>query len=490
MREIFLKSFISTVLFALLFLNGCGTTRHQFHSRDAGTDPVGVDSLTLAEADSIIPYLFVNFHHKQKSAVLCSEGERSLIAADSLRRLQVIEFQDASHDSDITSEAAISREKRRQRLSEELTQCLLSAEKKFQRSIELNPFALNCRDGLVRTYFLKADVEKNNSNFMKAEQALLQILEREKGEHNLYFNLGECYFRLEQWEDAFQNYRQAASVFSQTRDFYIDSTSSARVQDSLANALNFNYLYSQAVCLSRMYRSDEALEKIGQAKHLAETEQHKSMAEHFETWLNWDNGNIRSADQRNTILNLVKEKKYAEAATQFQTLKESLSDGDAIDEIEWRIAGLEFQYLNKKEQACDRLLRVIRNREKTTSSDPSDLENMMQYRKDCGTMHYYLGMNYIEKADFRSAKDYLAVGAEIDWSGKYKCQLELAKMNKHNPQISLDLIQKVLSADSNLTIAEKIDALQVKLKVLKKLGPDFLLEAKQTYIQIRELQKN
>ncbi|MFZ5517595.1 MAG: hypothetical protein ACOY90_13190 [Candidatus Zhuqueibacterota bacterium] len=490
MREIFLKSLISIVLYALIFLNGCGTTRHQFHAGDEGSDPVGVDSLTLAEADSIIPHLFVNFHHKQKSTQLCNDGERSLTAADSLWQLLRTEIRDSSQNSDTTSETILTREKRRQSHVEELTKCLVAAEKNFQKSIELNPFALDCRDGLARTYFLKADVEKNNSNFVKAEQVLLEILEREKGEHNLYFNLGECYFKLEQWENAFQNYSRAASVFSQTKDFYFDSTRSAQAQDSSANALNFTYLYSQAVCLSRMYRSAEALEMIRQAKTMAETEQRKSIAAHFENWLNWDNGNIQSAEKKNNILNLVKAEKYTDAANQFQTLKESLSDRDAIDEIEWRIAGLEFQYLNKKEQACDRLLRVIRNREKTASIALSNQENMRQYLKDCGAMHYYLGMNYIEKADYRSAKDYLAVGAEIEWSGKYKCQLELAKMNKHNPQMSLELIQKVLSADSNLTIPEKIDALQVKLKVLKKLGPDYLLEAKQTYLQIRELQKN
>ena len=102
--------------------------------------------------------------------------------------------------------------------------------------------------------------------------------------------------------------------------------------------------------------------------------------------------------------------------------------------------------------------------------------------------HYHLGMEFIEKTDYKQAQKYLEQGANIDWYGNYKCQLELAKLNRHDPQISLSLIEKVLTTESALTEVEKLTALEIKLGALKKLGSHHRIEAKQVYNQIRELQ--
>jgi len=104
-------------------------------------------------------------------------------------------------------------------------------------------------------------------------------------------------------------------------------------------------------------------------------------------------------------------------------------------------------------------------------------------------MHFYLAMDFIEKADYKQAHKYFEQGAKIDWDGSYKCQLELAKLNKHNPQTSLDIIDKVLQDPSGLSVIEKLSALEIKLSALRKLGPQFHEKAQQTYQQIRELQK-
>ena len=94
----------------------------------------------------------------------------------------------------------------------------------------------------------------------------------------------------------------------------------------------------------------------------------------------------------------------------------------------------------------------------------------------------------VEKTDYKQAQQYLEQGAKIEWYGNYKCQLELAKLNRHDPQIALSLIEKVLTTGFTLTEAEKLIALEIKLGALKKLGPHYRIEAKQVYNQIRELQ--
>ena len=91
-----------------------------------------------------------------------------------------------------------------------------------------------------------------------------------------------------------------------------------------------------------MYKAKEVMSIIKQAKNIAPSSEMRKIAERFEDWLNWDNGNIHSAEQKNEILKLVKEKKYSEALLKFEALKDCLSDQRAIDEIEWRIAGIQF----------------------------------------------------------------------------------------------------------------------------------------------------
>jgi hypothetical protein len=46
----------------------------------------------------------------------------------------------------------------------------------------------------------------------------------------------------------------------------------------------------------------------------------------------------------------------------------------------------------------------------------------------------------------------------------------------------------VLQDQTNLTVPERLSALEIKLSALRKLGPQYLNETKQIYNQIRELQ--
>lgn len=488
--RIYSKIYILIILLILIVIGGCGTSRHSHFSAHQRSRPVGVDSLTIAEADSLIPHLFVSYQATRNAAHLAEEANSVYFLADSLWQILTAESEELkSNNEALLPEHAQRKRKSAQSSFDEVRKMLAIAEKKFLKSIKMDPFPLDSRDGLVQTYFLMAEIENKKEYYQKAEHQLRQLVNYEKGEHFVFFNLAECYFQLEEWNDAFNNYRRATDVFLETQTFSTKHTIASNELDSLDNVLLFTYLYSQAVSLSKMYRAEEAIALTKQAKKVAVTEEHKAIAARFEKWLNWDNGNIQTAERRDEILKLVEAAKYQEAAEQFQALQKSLSDSRAINEIEWRIAGLEFQYLNKKEQACERLFRVVKQQENSPMNFTLRDEREQQYLKDCGAMHYHLGMSYIDKANYRLAKKYLDVGAEIDWYGSYKCQLELAKMNKHNPQLSLNLIEKVLNASSNLTIVEQLDALQVKLKVLKKLGPQYLAEAKQTYLQIRELQK-
>jgi len=489
------NSYRHFIVFILLFVGfiwmSCGTTRYSLPVFNKSSDyPEGVDSLIVAKSDSIIRNLFVDFSSQQKASRLEKQARSALIRADSLWQMYQATCRDSSDanaiaDADSDSQSTDASDQMIKSIKNELQH----AERNFLQSVRLNPFPLHSKEGLAQTYLLWANIDQADSYYQKALSIFQDMTAVEKGEHILFYRLGECYFHLKHWEQALASYQQAEKILLST-PFQVDSTDFKEVpDDSVKREFHFNYLYSQAICLARMYRAVEALTVIKKARQTAPSPERLKIAERLEDWLNWDNGNIQAAEEKNQILELIKRGKYAAAVDRFEKLKRQLSDPFAIDEIEWRIAGLEFKYLGKKPHACRRMLNIIKKNETSPYYPPHLMNTYNKYVTDCGIMHYHLGMEYIQHADYKQAQKYLEQGAKLNWYGNYKCQLELAKLNKHDPQISLKIIEKVLSGKTDLTDSEKLVALEIKLSALRKLGPQYLQKTREIYHQIRKLQQ-
>lgn len=490
MKPIKLYYTIPLISIVLFFLGTCSTSRYtlKVFTKNSGF-PEGVDSLTVARSDSIIKYLFVDFSSQQKAEKFEREAQAALNQADSiwqrLKKLRADSVNLATHvDSDTNLAVVVELSADTKKMKDNLQ----NAERNFLHSIKLNPFSVNTKDGLAQTYLIWANIERPEFNYEQALNIFEDMVVTERGEHLLFYKLAECCFHLKKWDQALANYRQAEKILLSTT-FYADSIlHEASPNDSIKNDYHFTYLYSQAVCLARTYKAQDALSIIKKAKQTAQSIERKKIAERFEEWLNWDNGNIHAAEEKNYILELIKNKKYSESVARFEILKGQLSDQIAIDEIDWRIAGLEFNYLDKKQEACKRLLNVIKRNEKGSYFPHHLISTYEKYVTDCGIMHYHLGMNYIQQSDYKLAQHYLEQGSKLNWYGNYKCQLELAKLNKHDPRTSLEIIEKVLQDQENLTVPERLAALEIKLSALRKLGPQYLSETRQIYYQIRELQ--
>jgi len=482
---------IVSILITIIMIS-CSHSRYNLTGFNEDSEyPPGVDSLVTAKSDSIIKFLFVDFTKEQKADNFTNIAQVALNQADSIwQKLQKNAKDSTQLFRNLGTDGNLKTSPELNNLVEEIRDNLQIAEKNFQRSIQLNPFSLNSKDGLAQTYILWAEIEKRDIYNEKAVTILENLVKHEQGEHIIFYKLADCYFHLEKWAQALRNYRQAGSVFLATITLHKNSSDlDYLVKKTVDNEIYFSYLYSQAVCLARMYRAKEALSVIKQAIAAAPSIEKRKIAERFEDWLNWDNGNIQAAEQKSQILQLIDAGKYSEAVSSFEILKNQLSDQFAIDEIQWRIAGLEFKFLNKKKQACNRLLSIIKKNERVPYYPPSLIDTYNKYVTDCGVMHFHLGMDHIQRSEYKAAKKYLEQGTEIDWYGNYKCQLELAKLNKHDPNISLEIIEQVLQVQSELTVSEKLAALEIKLSALKKLGPKHFEESQKIYHQIRELQR-
>jgi len=487
MKDLKIKLSVFLILIFIFILISCNTTRYNLPVFNRSNDyPEGVDSLIVSKSDSIIANLFVDFAGKQKAEKLAKQAQDAFTQADSIwKKLEKFQADSAEKFSEINLDSTTAGSNI---LRKKIIDFLVIAEKNFLQAIKFDPFPLHIKNGLAQTYMLWARIEKPGYYYEKALSGFKDMANYERGEHLLFYKLGECYFQLNKWDQALFHYRQAEKILLET-EFYADSVVlQAQENDSIKKELHFNYLYSQAVCLSRMYEAEKALSMLKSAKDVASSTAQKKIAERFEDWLNWDNGNIHAAEEKNDILELIKNRKYGEAVERFEKLKHQLTDPYAIDEIDWRIAGLEFNYLNKKQVACNRLLGIIKKHRSNRYNSPQLVALFDKYVTDCGTMHYHLGMDYVQKAEFKQAHQFMAQGAKLDWYGKYKCKLELAKLTRHDPKASLQIIEEVLHDQENLTNVERLAALEIKLIALRKLGPQYLNETKQIYHQIRELQ--
>lgn len=448
--------------------------------------PQGVDSLTVARSDSIIKFLFVDYQSSQKSERLLNSSLEALERADSLyQRFKRMQPDTIACEMDASADSGSN--DRKENMLKQIRNELQFAEGNLLQSTRLNPFSLASKEALAHTYILWADVEKSNLQLERAIAVFEEILKLEKGEHYIFAKLAECHFRLKNWQNALDNYVMAERILLAT-NFVIDSVLHELPEtDSMKYELHFDYLYSQAVCLARMYKATEALAMLKKAKEKAVSGEKRKLAEQYEDWLTWDNGNIRAAEEKNNILELIQKKKYEDAVVRFEKLKNELKDPTAIDEIEWRIAQLEFKFLDRKQEACERMLRVVKNYRLPTAS-PDVQAAYSTYIEDCGVMHYHLGMEFIQSSDYKQAQKYLEQGARLDWSGNYKCDLELAKLNRHDPKLTLEIIDRVLQQPPRLLRDEMLTALEIKLSALRKMGPGYLAEAAIIYKQIRELQ--
>ncbi len=471
-------------------LASCRSTSVNLTAFGRSTDlPQGVDSLTIARSDSIIKFLFVDYPSRQKAEKLFNSALVALDRADSLhRRFKKLHSDTIPNYEDVGVAIDSTAAKSAMGLLKQIRSDLQLAEANLLQSTRLNPFLLPSKEALAQTYILWANVEKSNHYFEKAVAVLEDVVKVEKGEHVIYSKLAECYFRLANWQKALDNYIKAENVLLAS-NFVIDSVlHELPSTDSLKNEIHFDYLYAQAICLARMYKAPEALAILRQAKEKAVSENKKKIAEQYEDWLTWDNGNIRAAEEKSNALELIQKKRYEEAVARFEKLKNQLSDPTAIDEIEWRIAGIEFTFLNRKKEGCDRLLRVVK-KHTSIPDHPQVRAAYESYVNDCGIMHYHLGMDFIQAADYKQAQKYFEQGAKLDWYGNYKCYLELAKLNKHDPGLTLDIVDRVLQDPLRLSDDERLAALEIKLSALRKMGPGYLAEASKTYQEIRELQK-
>lgn len=409
--------------------------------------PAGVDSVTAAEAEQIAEQSFVSFEQEQRAEQLRLDAQAYQASSDSVWYYLTMQNRDeylvTEQDSiesirtynrgaefylemvDMNASSNLPQQELLRRQQNLLDQSISALEE----SISLNPFDAQTRQLLARMYSIKANRLQNEQEHQRAIDVLEKLVRVEKGEPILYEALADNYMAVRNYPLAAENFQKARNTLNEIAtfsDFYLEN-GHISPRDSMDL---FLYAYYEGEAFTNYLKAPEALNAFDEALSLAPTEEDRKFAESEIEFINWDDGNIRASFARDSLVNLVQNDQLAEAESGFIGLKSSLISQNATDEIDWRLAVVEFE-LGKEERSADRLMSLFERSPKNEDGMPAD-STYIQYFNDYGSICLNIGLRHLRERDRTTALKYFRQSAQIKGQNRARANLQIADLLQNN----------------------------------------------------------
>ncbi len=483
----------------LAVLAGCSGSARVARQKSVLSVPPGVDSTVAVLADSISDRLFVSIEREAQAdrlrlvgksrasrsdtlwQALSTQPERDFVVTgrDSLRAVEAFN----AGALKLQELAALEKSQSAQVQQAQVKRLLVDAQQNFERAVVLNPFDLDTKSWLARVYQTLAARFLEEENHKKATEILENLLRIERGEHALYGRLAEAYYALQDWEAANQNFAMAEAVLRGTAGLDLQN---GNLSSNVEPSTLFYYVYYQADTEIKMHDSARGQATLNRALEYANTEKEKADIQSYLTWVNWDDGNIAAVELRDKLLILQDTGDYEAAARGFDKLNSLLRSRAAKDETNWRLAVLEFQFLNRQERGIARLQEVVRSARKNPDGTPAD-SSYQAYFNSYGVMCHNLGLKNVQK-NRKLAFTYFQQAVTVPWENQSKSHLELAKLSRNDPKSVIAHCHRALSEPAQLESGEELQAYQLMVEALKRSGR--FPEARTYYARWMELRNS
>jgi hypothetical protein len=445
----------------------------------------GVDSSVAKNAIQFSDRIIVDYN-KRKTADFCYEkGMNSLRVADSLwtsfqkeqrRNSNAIQlylnwiqqYNPDYHNTQIVDESKFDK------LDQVCLTVLDSAYKEAAKAKFLNPYNLDVRSLLIKIYLKQGEITHDGIYYTRAIDELNNFLLVDKSNPYIYEKLGECFYALKDWENCYRFFSEAEEILKIISRFKYEADQKAEA--SLDTARWIYYLRRQGEAKAKLYDSERAISYLTKAKELSASDDKKQEIQDFLNWINWDGGNIRAAEIRDEILKIENSNDYKRARADYIELLKILRTQKARNEINWKIASIEYNLLGRKNEALKRLFQVIQNIKKSNQNHPFHTV----YLKDYAAMCYSVGMEHFSKNRFRLAFIYLNQASQIDWEHKGDCYFQLAVLSCENPAETIRNCKIALNYSHQLS-ENKIKKIYGMLAVSYKRKGEF--DIAHTYFQ-------
>ncbi|MBN2008769.1 hypothetical protein JW960_05450 [candidate division KSB1 bacterium] len=454
------KKWLALILVASM-LPGCAGNSKLTRKRNL-VIPVGVDSTTAELADSTAQDIFVEFEQEDKANKLKQDALLSMVAADTIWNFLKFIGDTSAKVTREQRQQAIARfnrgaanmqrvmdvqkrlnrkginEKTIKELRSELYKILIQAKQSFEEAIKLNPFDLENRDALSWVLWKLVQYYENKDANIELINVLTELTILDKGDDQLYFRLGQAYHSMEYWDRALKNFQKAEQML---RDFpssdMTDQALKKTEQTSLSpeDSLNlYTYIYYQGDTYAELLDAKQALERLETALTYTHNPERQQVIHQYVEWINWDNGNVRASKLKDKILETyAQDNNHKKAVTNFKKLLTILQNRRAKDEINWRIARIEFTGLNELEEGIDRLSKIVFTTKKNAQGFPVD-STYNPYFEDFAIMCNNIAMhNLTNRLSRKFAYTYLLQAVQIHSTIRGNLYVELAKLTNNNP---------------------------------------------------------
>jgi hypothetical protein len=364
---------------------------------------------------------------------------------------------------------------------------LAKARSVFELSLQFNPFDSNTKLWLARTYQLLAKRFLDEQNYIKAIGILEHLSRLQRDQHPLYARLGDCYLALKKYPVALQNFQKAEAVLKATTVFNLPPNrdlNAANIAAATDSGAMFLYLYYQGESYIKLLEADSALAVLDRAKTFSPTPESRAAAENNIKWINWDDGNILASEKRDSLLAQVDAGKYGDAAKGLRKLLPDLRTSRARREIGWRLASLEFNYLQHEAEALHIMQTVVQAHGRDSLAVAADTL-YQKYIDSYGAMCFNQGQKMLAAKKFTTALTYFQQATLLEWNYRAKSYLELGKLAVNDPPRAETLAKQALQLSQQLEAREELAALDLLTNSLKRQGK--FDEARQYFERYRKL---
>ena len=466
-----------SLLLAALLLSACGSTRPGMRKFGAVRVPPGVEPIVAVRADSLSRQLFVPRKDELKAQALVEEAQRHYDRSDSLWQVLDRAAAEAESASPEDSAAAMSqtvsafrqiqkamplaqeyKKKPSRELKIKATYHLQEAEKALVKALKLNPLSNDARRLLALTYKLLGDRFLDKQNYDRAIEIWGTLIRLEPGEYINYYHLGENYYARERWRDALANFERSEETLLASAEVSpeVIANPSLSTPAAIDSTVLFLSVYYQAQSAIQIGDESKALSSLNRAWQLATIPSNRAAVESYLAWIKWDDGNIETANMRDSANVLAARGDMVGAAEKYKQMLPKMRSERAKNEVASKLALIEYTNLNQKPVAVERMLSVVKRIQvDSTTGAPLD-SSAQQYFDIYGTMCHNLGIDNTE-VDRQKAYTYFMQASKVHWKARGKSYLAMAKLAAANPKQAIADAEKALALKTQLESQEVVE---------------------------------
>jgi tetratricopeptide (TPR) repeat protein len=329
----------------------------------------------------------------------------------------------------------------------------------FEETFKLNPFDIRTQNYLIWVFQNLAELYDHCDNKLRAINMLEYLTYILNDDPKLYYTLGQKYFSIGKWEQSLVNVRASIDLILDDDWNKIDT-----------NQLFWHY-YLRARAEMQLELIPEALLSLNYAKLIAPSEKEAGEVQKKIEWINWDDGNLNASRKSDTLETRLNQgaKDYSMIKQEYVELLSQVRTAKAKQDINWRIAQLEFNFLDEKEIAIDRMMKIVNATELDSTKSAADVKSQ-KYIEDYCLMSYVFGLDYLRNQHLKKAFVYFYQSISFSWSRIGKSYLQLAKLVALDNNAVLKFAEQALIYQDQLTDDERNSLYQLFYQSYKKLG--------------------